>query len=76
MNKFGIAFVPNNFDYEQLDNKELNFRDLKIILLAGPFNTIKEASDSMESFYSDKKKFGYEKMIISYNSETMQEIDF
>lgn len=76
MNKFGIALVPNNFDYDQLDNKELNFRDLKVILLAGPFDTIKEASESMDSFYLDSHKFGHEKMVISYNPKTMQEIDF
>lgn len=76
MTKFGIALVPNNFDYNLLDNTKLSFRDLKVVLLAGPFDSLKEASESMETFYADKHKFGHEKMVINYNPLTMKEIEF
>jgi hypothetical protein len=74
--KFGIAFVPNNFNYDLLDNTQLSFRDLKVVLIAGPFDTLKEASESMESFYSNEYKFGHEKLVINYNPKTMCEIEF
>lgn len=74
--KFGIAFVPNNFDYELLDNCELSFRDLKVMLIAGPFDTMKEAAEASDSFFSDSYKFGHEKLIINYNSNTMKNIEF
>ena len=76
MIKFGIALVPNNLDYDLLDNQELTFRDLKVILLAGPFDSIKEASESIESFYKDHHKFGHEILVINYNPLTMKEIEF
>lgn len=76
MTKFGIALVPNDFDYDLLDNQDLTFRELKVVLLAGPFDSLKEASDSMETFYADRYKFGHEKMVINYNPLTMKEIEF
>jgi len=74
--KFGIAYIPNNFNYDLLDNPDLSFRDLKIILIAGPFNSIKEASESLDSFYSSYNKFGHEKLIINYDPLTMRNIEF
>jgi hypothetical protein len=74
--KFGIAFVPNNFDYDLLDNPTLSFRDLKVVLIAGPFDTLKEASESLENFYASDRKFGHEKVVITYNPKTLLEIEF
>jgi len=74
--KFGVAFVHNNFNYDLLDDDTLSFRDLKVVLLAGPFDSLKEASESMTSFYESHHKFGHEKMVINYNPSTMKSIEF
>ena len=74
--KFGIAYVPNNFNYDLMDDSNLTFRDLKVILIAGPFDSIKEASEASNSFYENYYKMGYEKLVISYDPLTMKNIEF